>query len=185
MMFNPYVILGTAGAWLASIILCGWLMYARGHDDMRNAQTETALASTKQALSNSQKRQGDGATAAKEHDDHEQAILDAFRHIRTGPSAVVIRPDTDPFVPVWFVRMHDRAASGYPGGDPYPGKSDADPSEIRLSQALAMLVTNYEGCQVNRSRLLDVIHLEPVLPALPPPTEAPKRAFLDRINPFE
>ncbi len=183
-MFNPWVMLGAAGAWLASLVVCGWLMYARGHDDMRNAQTETALASTKTALKNSQARQGDGQAAAKEHDDHEQAILNAFQHIRTGPAAVVIRPDTDPFVPVWFVRMHDRAASGYPGGDPYPGKSDADASTIRLSQALAMLVTNYEGCQVNRSRLLDVIHLEPVLPALPPPTVEVKPSFLDRINPF-
>jgi hypothetical protein len=182
MIPNPWIILGFVGFLLLSVGGASWLAYDRGRDDMRNAQTETALASTKQALTNSQKRQGDGATAAKEHDDHEQAILDAFRHIRTGPAAVVIRPDTDPFVPVWFVRMHDRAASGYPSGDPYPGKSDADASDIRLSQALAMLVTNYEGCQVNRSRLLDVIHLEPVLPALPPATEKP--SLLERINPF-
>jgi hypothetical protein len=182
MIPNPWIILGFVGFLLLSVGGASWLAYDRGRDDMRNAQTEQALATTKKALTDSTKRQGDGQQAAKEHDDHEQAILDAFRHIRTGPAAVVIRPDTDPFVPVWAVRLFDRSASGNPSGDPYPGKSDADPSDVKLSEAIAMLSINFEGCQVNRSRLIDIIHLEPILPALPPATEKP--SLLERINPF-
>lgn len=49
-MFNPYIILGTAGAWLISLAVVGWLMYARGHDDMRNTMNEQNLKQTQEVL---------------------------------------------------------------------------------------------------------------------------------------
>ncbi len=185
MIPNPWVILGVAGTWLVSLALCSWLFYARGVDDNENAHTKMTLVATAKALTDSKTRQNDGAQAAQEHDEHEDEIQRLYALLRSRPGAVPIPPATDPFVPVWFVRMHDRAASGDAGGDPYPGKSDANPSDVRLSQALAMLISNYEGCQINRSRLADIIALKPVLPAVaPPPAPTHNPDLFHRLNPF-
>lgn len=178
---SPTAILGTAGAWLASVLLAagvsGWLFYQRGHDDMRNAVTEQALAATTAELKKTEAKVNRAAAAGADHDKRETQVI---HDTRTILKTVTIPPDSDPYVPVWFVRLHDRSASRWAGGDPYPGKSDGDPSDVRLSQAVAMLAANYESCEVNRGRLTDIIDLKPVMPAQP---EAPPRDFLDRINP--
>lgn len=181
---NQYAIIGMAAFYLLSIGGASFLSYERGHDDMRNAQTEQKLADTSAELTRTKARQKDGTTAAKEHDSHEDEIRRLYGLLRSGPGAVHISPDSDPLVPVWAVRMHDRAASGWISGDPYPGKSDSDASDVRLSQVLAMCTANYERHEINRSRLTDIIRLEPVLPALPPATEEAKPSFLSNLNPF-
>lgn len=50
MIPNPWVLLGAAGAWFVSLVVCGWLLYARGHDDARNSYTESQLAQTQKDL---------------------------------------------------------------------------------------------------------------------------------------
>lgn len=183
MSLNPYVMLGTAGAWLLSLAVCGWLMYARGHDDMRNAFTEQALTTANRNLADSQKQQNRQAAIGASHDKNQTQInIDTSAIARTLNQLLAKLPaGSDPFVPVWFVRMHDRAASRWTDADPYPGKSDGDPSDVRLSQALAMLTANYGKCETNRVQLRDTIDLKPVLPNEIVP---PKKSLLDNINPF-
>lgn len=177
-LLDPRVLLGLL---VSSLLLVGvtfWFAYERGGDDVKAAFTAQALVQANKALADSQKAAARAAQAAQDHDNREAQVI---HDTRTILKTVTIPPDTDPFVPVWFVRLHDRAASRWAGGDPYPGKSDGDPSDVRLSQAVAMLATNYEGCEVNRSRLLDIEALHPVMPRQPAPVP---QSMLDRLNPF-
>lgn len=184
MLPNPYIILGTAGAWLASIVLCGWLMYARGHDDMRNAFTEQQLTQANTNLRNSQHNQNISAKAGADHDRNTTQV-----NVDTSAIARALRDTlskipaaTDPVVAVWVIRMFDRAASRSVNADPYPGKSPGDPSDFKLSEVIAMLADNFGRCELNRVQLSDIIKLKPVLPA-PPPEE--KHGIFDKLNPFQ
>ncbi len=174
MLPNPYVILGCAGAWLLSIIVCGWLMYARGHDDMRNAQTEQQLQAANANLKTSQQNQTKAAEAGADHETKVQTVHDTTRTI---VQTVQLPPDRDPYLPVGFVRLFDRAASRSIDADPYPGKSDGDPSDVRVSEAQRLLVTDwadkYYAC---RQQVIDTANLKPVLPS-----PEVKTTFLERL----
>lgn len=178
-LFDPRVLLGLVVAFLISNSVTGGLLYFRGRDDMKAFYTTQELANANKALARTKGTQDRATQAAQDHNNHETQVI---HDTRTILKTVTIPPDSDPFVPVWFVRLHDRSASRWAGGDPYPGKSDGEPSDVRLSQAIAMLAANYEGCEVNRSRITDIIAIKPVMPAVP--TVAPERGLLDRINPF-
>ena len=181
-LMNPYVILGSVVAWLASLAVTGWLMYARGHDDMRNAYTEQALGNANATIKGMQGKQAKSDEAGEKHDQNITRInVDTSAIARALSDMLANLPaGSDPLVPVWFVRMHDRAASRNLGADPYPGKSDGDASDVRLSQALAMLSGNYGKCELNSAQLSDLIAY---LKADRAPEKRP--SFLDRINPFQ
>jgi len=177
-MVNPYVLLGAAGAWLASLILAGWLMYTRGHDDMRNAYTEQTLSQTQKQLDAARKGAAQAQAAGENHEKGVQIVHDTTREIvRT----VQIPPDNDPVMPVAAIRLFDRAASRSPGADPYPGQSPNASSGIKLSEVIAMLVTDwadkYYTCQ---KQVDDIAAQKPVLPS---PVEKPK-TILEQLNPF-
>ena len=123
------------------------------------------------------KRKDAAAAKAGEHHDQEvQTVHDTTREIiRT----VTIPAASDPYLPVGFVRLFDRAAGRSIGADPYPGKSDGDASDVRVSEAASLLVGNYDKCETNRVQLADLIAY------LKSDREPAKRPdFLDRINPF-
>ena len=176
MLPNPWVILGTAGAWLASLALCGWLFYARGHDDMRNAVTEQRLAQANANIEGMKKKQTAADAAGEKHDKASvQVVHDTREIVRT----VTIPASADPYLPVGFVRLFDRAASRQLGADPYPGKSDGDPSDVRVSEAANLLAANFGECEANRVQLADLIDY---LKSDRAPEKRP--SFLDRLNLF-
>lgn len=172
---NPYVILGGVVGWIASVALAGWLMYARGHDDMRNAFTEQQLAQANTNLKNTQVNQNKAATVGVEHEAKVQVVHDTTRTII---QSVNLPPESDPFLPVGFVRVLDRSASRAINGDPYPGKSDGDPSDARVSEAQALLAKWADDFYVCRQQVADTIRLKPVLPS--PPVEG--KGLLERLG---
>lgn len=92
---------------------------------------------------------------------------------------IVIPADADPFVPVWFVRMFDRLASGDASADTYSGEPAGAPSRTRLSGTKPVLekwVAKYEACQ------LQVDSIRELNPMLPLPKAEP--GFFDKVNPF-
>lgn len=174
---NPYVILSGAAAWLASLVLCGWLMYARGHDDMRNAYTEQQLTQANTNLRNSQKNQDRADQAGFEHEQKVQVVHDTTREIvRT----VSVPADADPYVPVWFVRLWDRLAGRSLDGDAYPGKSESAASDVRLSEVKPVLAKWADDFYACRQQVADIVALKPVLPA----PKAESKTVFDRLNPF-
>jgi hypothetical protein len=174
---NPWVILGGVGAWLASLVLCGWLMYARGHDDMRNAQTEANFAQAQKDLNDHKKNDAIADKAGKGFEDAKPKIITQVQYRDRNTN---IPSDADPFVPVWFVRMFNDIASVEPPADAYPGQPDSAPSRTRLSGTRAVLkawAIKYETC---RAQIDGIRELKPVLPT---PAEDQKSVF-DHINPF-
>lgn len=178
MIPNPWVILGAGVAWLASLALCGWLFYARGHDDMRNAYTEARAAQLEKDLSDHKKNDLIADKAGKKFEDAKPKII---TQVQYRDRNINIPPDSDPFVPVWFVRMFNDIASVEPPSDSYPGQPDSAPSRTRLSGTRAVLkawAIKYETC---RAQIDGIRELNAVLPSPAPPE---KPSFLDRINPF-
>lgn len=181
MLPNPWVIIGIAGAWILSLVVCGFLLYARGHDDMRNAYTEQQLAQANANLKATQANQNKSAQAGKDHQANVQIIHDRAATI---VKTVQIPADKDPYLPVGFVRLWDRSASQRIDADPYPGKSDGDPSDIRVSEAATLLsrqdgwADRYYQC---RKQVIDTVNLNPVLP---PPVEEHK-GLIEQLNPFD
>lgn len=176
-MLNPYVMLGAAGAWLLSIAVTGWLMYARGHDDMRNAQTEANFAQAQRDLADHKENDKIADTAGKKFEDAKPQIV---TQVQYRDRNIIIPPDADPFVPVWFVRMFNDIASVEPPPDPYPGQSDSSPSRTRLSGTRAVLkawAIKYETC---RKQVDSIRELKAVLPT--PPQE--ESGFFEKLNPF-
>lgn len=174
---NPYAILGAAGVWLLSIVVAGWLMYARGRDDMRNAYTEQRLSQANADIAGMKAQQVKSDKAGEKHDANVQGIHETTREIiRT----VQIPAASDPYLPVGFVRLFDRAAGRSIGADPYPGKSDGDASDVRVSEAASLLVGNFDACEANRVQLADLIDYLKSDRATPP-----RMSFLDQINPFK
>lgn len=178
MLPSPYVLLGGAAAWIASLALCFWLAYSRGHDDMRNAYTEQQLTQANRNLSDASKNNATAHSADVNHQAGVQVVHDTTNTvIRT----VTIPADRDPFLPVGFVRLFDRAASRNPAADPYPGKSDGDPSDVRVSQAGSLLVTDWaDKYYTCRKQVIDTADLKPILP--PPVVADP--GFFQHLNPF-
>lgn len=181
MLPNPYVILGTACAWLLSLVAVGWLLYARGHDDMRNAYTEQQLTEANRNLDLAKISNNVAAQAGEDHDQKTQVVHDTTREIY---HTVTVPAASNPYLPVWFVRLLDRTAGRTATADPYPGKSDGDPSDVTLSEAGRMLAgtdgwsDKYYAC---RQQVIDTATLKPILP---PQTASEKPSLLERINPF-
>lgn len=174
-MLNPWAILGTAAAWLASLVLCGWLMYARGHDDMRNAYTVQQLDTANQRLADAGKNNKIADDAGKKFEDEKPKIV---TQIQWRTREIVIPPDADPLMPVWFVRMWDRVASGSSAADPYPGLDAGAASDVRLSEVRTVLerwAGKYETAQ------LQIDSIRKLKPVLPPPTEEPTPSLFERI----
>lgn len=183
MLPNPYVLLGGLVGVILLVLGCSWLAYHRGADDQRNAQTEQQLSIANLNLKDAQDQNNKVAKAGEVHDVHNTQVTVDNSAIARQIAALVAKLPAggDPYVPVWFVRMFDRSASRWKDGDPYPGKPDNDPSDVRLSEALTMLAANYGKCEANRVQLKDVIDLKPVLPHSAPED---KPGFFDKINPF-
>lgn len=174
-MPNPYVIIGAIVGWLASIALTGWLMYTRGHDDMRNAYTEQQLVAANANLKAAAKNNKLADDAGKKFEDAKpqivQRIVERTREIR-------IPSDADPLMPVWFVRMWDRVASGSSAADPYPGLDAGAASDVRLSEVRTVLerwAGKYETCQ------LQIDSIRQLRPVLPPPKEESTPSLFERI----
>lgn len=115
--------------------------------------------------------------AGKKFEDDKKQTPD---QVRWRTREIVIPPDADPFMPIWFVRMFDRLASESNTADPYPGEPDGASSDVRLSEVKSVLerwVVKYEDAdkQISAIRQLN--------PVLPPPPEEP--GFLERNNPFK
>lgn len=176
-LLNPWVILSLVGFFLLSTVGAGALAYMRGRDDMKAVYTTQELSKANKALVDAQKNNETANAAGAQHETQVQIIRERGRDIiRT----VTIPPDADPRMPVWFVRLWDRFASRTVAGDPYPGKSDGDPSDVRLSEARTVLgqwADEYYAC---RQQVIDTSKLKPVLPR---PVEEP-RTFLHRLSPF-
>jgi hypothetical protein len=186
MLPNPYVILAVVAFFIISMGTEGILAYNRGKDDMKAAYTSQQLDIANKNLKLAQTQTAVAAAAGVQHDDHVTKVnVDTSAIARQMQGFLANLPhdqNSDPFVPVWFVRMHDRAAGRQVTADPYPGQSDSAPSDVRLSEAVAMLNTNYGKCEVNRKTIDDIIALKPVLPD---PVAPPSQSFLNRINPFQ
>jgi hypothetical protein len=152
-------------------------MYIRGKDDMKAAYTEQQLTAANKALVDAGKNNQIANKAGQDHETQVQIIREKGRDII---HTVVVPPDADPLLPIWFVRLWDRFASRSLTADAYPGKSDSDPSDVRLSEARTMLgkwADEYYAC---RQQVIDTGKLNPVLP----PPQAEKKGLFDRLNPF-
>lgn len=179
-MLNPWVIIGMIVFFLVSIGGTGYLAYERGNDDAIAAVTTQQLAKANQALKDVAANTAIAHKADETHTAGVQVVHDTTHEIlRT----VTLPPDADPYLPVGFVRLFDRAASRDPTADPYPGKSDGEPSDVRVSQAQTLLVTDWADKYYTCKRQVDDTRdLNPVLPQ-PVPVPATK-TLLDRLNPF-
>jgi len=176
-LLNPWVILGLVATLLLTNVATGGLLYMRGRDDMKSAYTLQQLKTANATIAGMKTKQEGADKAGEKHDGNVQIVRSTTREIvRT----VQIPADADPYLPVGFVRLWDRAASRNIGADPYPGKSDGDPSDVRVSEAGRLLAgTNFAACEENRTQLADLIAY---LRADREP--AAKPSWLDRINPF-
>lgn len=177
MIPNPYVILGGLVGWLASLALCGWLMYNRGHDDMRNSYTEQQLTQANRNLVDAGKNNKIADDAGQKHETEVKIIHDKGQDII---HSIIVPPDADPLVPVWFVRLFDRFASRDVTADAYPGKSDSEPSDVRMSEVRIVLRGWADSYYTCKKQVDDTRELNPVLP--PPPQE--KKSLIDQLNPF-
>lgn len=154
MLPNPWVILGALIFLLVSVGGTGVLAYERGRDDMKASYTAQQLNQANVNIAEMKKRDADSAKAGASQDVQVQTVHDTTREIvRT----VTIPADADPFLPVGFVRLFDRSASRSSGADSYPGKSDGDASNVRVSEAASLLATDFDACETNRVQLANLI----------------------------
>lgn len=176
---NPWVILGVVGVFILSIGGASWLAYDRGRDDMKAAYTEQQLAKANAQIRETVTNTGIQHKADTDHQVGVQVVHDTTREII---HTVTLPAAADPFLPVGFVRLFDRAASRDAAADPYPGKSDAEPSDVRVSQAASLLVGDWaDKYYICKKQVDDTRSLNPVLPQ--PPAEIHK-SFWERISPF-
>lgn len=165
-------------AFIAYSGIGGWMLYTRGKDDQKNWQTQQDLLQAQRDLKEAQDLTKKANQAGKDFEDAKPQIA---TQVRWRTNTIVVPPDADPLLPIWFVRMFDRLASEDPSADPYPGEPAGGSSRTRLSGARPVLeswVTKYETC---RTAIKQIRELEPVLP-LPPQDE---RGFLNKLNPFD
>lgn len=154
----------------------GFWGYEHGVAIQEARQTKSELAQANANIADMKRKETEAAKAGEQHDAQIKTVHDTTREIvRT----VTIPAAADPYLPVGFVRMFDRAASRQLGADPYPGKSDGDASDVRVSEAANLLAADFGECEANRVQLADLIDY---LKADRAPEKRPD--FLDRINPF-
>lgn len=179
-LLDPKVLLSLIVGLLIYSGIGGYLVYARGRDDMKAAYTEQQLATANLNIHDLQTNQASAAKAGADHEQNVQTVHDTTREII---HTVQIPAAADPFLPVGFVRLFDRAASRSIVGDPYPGKSDGDPSDVKVSEAASLLAgeggwaDQFYSC---RQQVADIVKLKPVMPA----PAASKPGLLDSLNPF-
>lgn len=177
-MPNPWVILGAVLFWLVTVGGVGYLTYERGKDDQISYQAKADLKQARQDLADHKKNDAIANTAGKKFEDAKPKIINQVQYRDRN---IVIPADSDPFVPVWFVRMFDDIASVEPPADAYPGQPDSAPSRTRLSGTRVVLkawAVKYETC---RGQIDAIRELNPVLP-IPPSADQP--SLLERLNPF-
>jgi hypothetical protein len=165
-------------ALLAALLLgggTGFWGYEHGIAIQEARQTKTELAQANANIADMKRKDEAAAKAGESHDANVRVVRDTTREIvRT----VTIPPVADVYLPVGFVRMFDRAASRSIGADPYPGKSDGDPSDVKVSEAQSLLASNYgDVCEANRTQLADLIAY---LKNDRPPAE--KSTWLERLG---
>jgi len=156
-----------------------WLGDSHGTFVERAAQEHANLVQAQKDLADHKKNDEIADKAGKGFENEKPKIVTRVEY-RDRTRDIVIPPDADPFVPVWFVRMFNDIASVEPPADAYPGQPDGAPSRTRLSGTRAVLkawAIKYETC---RAQVDAIRELNPVLPS--PPEKRP--AFLERINPF-
>lgn len=154
----------------------GFWGYEHGIAIQEARQTKTELAQANANIADMKRKTEAADKAGEEHDVKVRTVHDTTREIiRT----VTIPAASDPYLPVGFVRLFDRAASRQFGADPYPGKSDGDPSDVRVSEAANLLAKNFGECEATRLQLTDLIEY---LKTVRAPAEKP--SLIDRINPF-
>jgi hypothetical protein len=177
MLPNPYVILGAVLFLLASVGGAFWLGDNHGTFVERAAQTQANLD---QALKDLNDHKKNDLIAAKAGQGFENEKPQIITRVQYRDRDIIIPPDADPFVPVWFVRMFNDIASVEPPSDAYPGQPDSAPSRTRLSGTRAVLkawAIKYETC---RAQIDGIRELKPVLPT--PADEKP--SLFHQINPF-
>lgn len=144
-------------ALLAALLLgggAGFWGYEHGIAIQEARQTKTELAQANANIADMKRKDEAAAKAGESHDANVRVVRDTTREIvRT----VTIPAAADPYLPVGFVRLFDRAASRQLGADPYPGKSDGDASDVRVSEAANLLASNFGECETNRTQLADLI----------------------------
>lgn len=164
--------------WLLTLGGSGLWMYEHGKFIQKAEYTDQQLT---QANANLKSSEAQAKTASAAGADHETKVQVVHDTTRTIVQTVQIPADADPFLPVGFVRLFDRSASRDISADPYPGKSDGDPSDVRVSEAATLLAkdwaNNYYTCQ---RQISDIVALHPVLPPAP---EA-EHSLIERLNPF-
>lgn len=166
-------------ALLAALLLSGGAAfwgYEHGQAIQEARQTKAELSQANANIADMKHKDAIAAKAGEDHDAHVQVVRDTTREIiRT----VTIPAASDPFLPVGFVRLFDRAASRQFGADPYPGKSDGDTSDIRVSEAANLLTVNFgeaEACRVQLTDLITYLKKDRAPEAKP--------SWLNNINPF-
>lgn len=172
---NPYAILGVVGFFLVSVGGAWWLGDNHGTFVERAAQTQANLDQARRDLADHKKNDLIADKAGKDFEDAKPKIV---TQVQFRDRNIVIPPDADPFVPVWFVRMFNDIASVEPPADAYPGQSDSAPSRTRLSGTRAVLkawAIKYETC---RAQVDGTRELNAVLPI--PPAE--KQSLLERMG---
>lgn len=177
MIPNPWVILGAVGFLLLSVTGAWFLGDSHGTFVERAAQTAANLEQAKRDLADHKKNDQIADKAGKDFEDAKPQIRE---RIIERTNTVQVPPDADPHMPVWFVRLWDRLATGDAASDAYPGQSPSAASDVRLSEVrekLTAWVEKYElaGRQIDGAR-----ELKPVLPKV----EEPPQSLIDRINPF-
>lgn len=163
-------------ALLATLLLSGGTAfwgYEHGIAIQEARQTKAELSQANANIADMKRKDAVAAKAGEVHDEHMQTVHDTTREIiRT----VTIPAASDPYLPVGFVRLFDRAASRQFGADPYPGKSDGDASDVKVSEAGNLLAENFgeaDACRVQLTDLIDYLKKDRA--------RAAKPSFLERL----
>ncbi len=167
-------------ALLAALLLSGGTAFWGYEHGIAIQEARDAKADLDQARKDLDDHKKNDAIADKAGKGFEDAKPKIVTQVQYRDRDIVIPPDSDPFVPVWFVRMFNDIASVEPPSDAYPGQPDSAPSRTRLSGTRVVLKSwaiKYETC---RKQVDSIRELNAVLPT--PPAKQP--SFLDRINPF-
>src|SRR5690348_9014114 len=107
-MFNPYIILGAVAFWLATVGGASFFSYERGKDDQAAYQTKVDLAQAQKDLADHKKNDVIANNAGRKFEDAKPRVV---TQVQYRDHNIIIPPDADPFVPIWFVRMFNDIAS--------------------------------------------------------------------------
>jgi hypothetical protein len=151
---NPYVIIAALSVWIGSTV--GAFFYGEHVESLAQAKTVlTHEVKQQNKTIATQKKSGDLNTDIGKHVDEEQqkpqiVYRDVYHEIQ-----VRLPADADSFVTCGFVRLHDHAASGNSDTSSIcAGKPDHTPSDVKLSEVVAMFNDNYNNvCKANAAEL--------------------------------